>query len=120
MNILKMEDLYNKISLDFVYKLKHQKLPFYLNRLNVSYHNEIHNYATRQNTLLTTHTARTSLCQQCICHSTMVCYNSMPQIIKDKLYTHSNKGFNVYNTNYYISHYSLECVQINCYVCNNT
>ena len=44
-------------------------------------------------------------------------YNTTPNSIEEKIYSHSITGFSAYVKQYYIAHYSYECVIQDCFIC---
>ena len=64
----------------------------------------------------------TKTCRQCIRHKipALINENYLPQIVLDKIDTHSFKGFTQYAKNYIINNYLPTCTIPNCYICNTT
>ena len=55
--------------------------------------------------------------KQCLKNNLPNTLNATPQIVKDKLFTHSFYGFTNYVKNNFIQNYQIICTVINCYTC---
>ena len=118
LKLLKIEDIYKLQLLKFYYKLKHNKLPKFFNNLPLFQGSLIHNYNTRgRNKIFVTHVHHT-FSKQCIRYELIHILNETPEIVKDKVNTHSIQGFSVYLKQYYIKNYETDCHIPNCYICN--
>ena len=56
--------------------------------------------------------------KQCIRYELIHYLNELPNIITDKVHTHSSKGFSLYIKQYLLNPYENSCRIPNCYVCN--
>ena len=139
LNLLKLDDLFKLACCKFLYKNKNNTLPTYFNnflnnlpiqedraaprrisnipsRFDDTLHN-IPNFSPRIKINLT----NTKTSRLCIRHKIpdLINENYLPQIVLDKVDTHSLKGFTEYAKNYIIDNYSSVCTVHNCFVCNN-
>ena len=113
-----MDDLFNLSQLKFYYKFVNGKLPKYFDNFPLYQNNEIHQYNTRSrqhfHRIGTTHEfAKASL--RYLLTDTL---NNTSNIVKEKVNTHSYKGFSSYVKKTFIQNYADNCVIENCYVCN--
>ena len=77
-----------------------------------------HEYPTRQRDIITYPEPRTSSAEETIRYYLPTFVEKVPNQIKDKIHTHSFKGFTHYAKIYYTNSYSSECDIENCYICN--
>ena len=87
--ILKLNDLLNLISIKFYYKLKNEQLPQYFNSFTIEHQNSIHEYPTRQGSLIRTNPTRTIFAQKCLHNALPSILNSAPTELYNRIYTHS-------------------------------
>ena len=109
--MLKLQELH------FYVKYIHKQLPSYiLNRQIISSIN-IHNYNTRAKDNIHTFTAKYQFAMKCLGHSLPHTINETPDAIKNKIYTHSLRGFIMYIQTCLLNNYSDMCTLSNCYIC---
>ena len=116
LKLLKIADIYNICLLKFYYKFKKDNLPHYFRDI-VSFSSG-HQYFTRGQNKPNYTYCRTSHAKHSIRNYLPAFLNSTPNIITDKIDTHSLKGFSNYCKVYYISRYQDCCNIANCYVCS--
>ena len=118
LNILKVEDLYKQQQLKFYHKLVNERLPHYFTQIPLHPISQIHTHNTRSPNNLYKTRAHHEFAKKCIRHELVCTINSTPDIVKNKLHTHSLHGFSAYVKNYFINNYADTCLLSNCYVCN--
>ena len=104
--------------LKFYHKLINDKLPLYFNNLPIVPAIDIHCYNTREKHKLFVHRVNHSFAKLCIRHELVHYLNELPCVIKDKVYTHSFRGFSDYTKQHFINKYDTICHINDCYVCN--
>lgn len=119
LSLLKISDLCALQELKFVYKLKNQILPNYFLGIQYPQHLDIHNYYTRNSQNLVTFQSKHAFVANSIIFRIPNIVNNCPQLIKEKITTHSITGFSQYVKNHFLSKYGHECQIVNCYVCNS-
>ena len=115
---MKIPDIYKQCVLKFYFQYCHSQLPSYLQSFAYTFRMYIHEYNTRNKTALNTGQVRIKAAQNSIRNMTSKIVNTTPDIIINKIFTHSLHGFTTYVKQYYIAEYSFECSRNNCYVCN--
>ena len=118
LQLLKIPDIYKQCVLKFYFQYCHSQLPSYLQSFAYTFRMDIHEYNTRNKTALNTGQVRIKAAQNSIRNMTSKIVNTTPDIIINKIFTHSLHGFTTYVKQYYIAEYSFECSRNNCYVCN--
>ena len=119
LKLLKLQDIYKLQLLKFHYKLKNETLPVYFRNFPLFQNSSIHDYNTRgRGNIFITRTSRIYV-DQCIRHQLIHNLNDTPDMIKDKVSTHSIQGFSNYIKIYYLEKYENECHLPNCYICNS-
>jgi len=141
LNLLKWEDLFKLSCIKLYYKFHNNTLPEYFTDLpfNDAVTNEVpgpdrprrlrvvtERYRDSQtelpnlNPIIRTIAPAKNSCKNCIRHYIPKLINDeyLPEIVRQKICTHSFKGFNNYGTSFIIQKYSSICPIANCYVCN--
>ena len=115
LNLLKIEDIFLTAVLKFYYKLINQNLPsYFLNYLPSATHSyQLRNIRPQQTR------ARTVNATQCLRHHLPNCLEVVPNIILQKVYSHSYPGFSICLRRHLIGNYSSVCTIEKCYVCSN-
>ena len=80
---------------------------------------DMHHYNTRNKTALNVARVKTKVAENSFKNITPKIVNDIPEIIIDKIFSHSLQSFVDYVKQYYISLYNYDCSIRNCYVCNN-
>ena len=101
----------------YYYKYCLNKLPEYLQNIQIKRHSDIHSYPTRNRSQLLPEHRRTQMALKCIRHTMVKCVNSTPDAILNKVFTHSYQGFKNYIKQYILTNYKSTCDLIDCYVC---
>ena len=117
LNTLKVEDLLKLQELKFYYKYRHQNLPVYLLNWQITPNTYIHNYNTRRTTELHTYRTKHEFAKKFLKYNLPHVINNIPDLVIDKIVTHSLKGFSSYAKNYMLQKYNDTCTLINCYIC---
>ena len=79
--------------LKFYFKFVHKILPSYLQQWQLTTNTDIHTYNTRQQNELHIGGTKQTFEKQCLKHNLPNTLNSIPKIVKDKIVTHSFRGF---------------------------
>ena len=117
--LLKLSDIYALSILKFYYQYCHGQLPFYLQSFVFKQRMDMHQYNTRNKTALNVARVKTKVAENSLKNITPKIVNDTPEIILDKIFSHSLQGFVDFVKQYYISLYTYDCSIRNCYVCNS-
>ena len=117
LSLLKITDIFLLHKYKFIYKLEKQMLPGYFMTSIFIRNNDVHNYNTRHASNLRTPMSRLTLARNSIRYFIPCVYNEMPNCIREKIFTHSFNGFNMYSKLFLIDKYSTTCEIVNCYIC---
>jgi len=114
MNLLTVKDIQALQELKFYYKL-----PAYLQHWQLITNINIYNHNTRRQQEIHIVGIKHSFAKQSLKHNLPTTLNDTPQIVKDKdkLYTHSLRGFVNYAKYNFINKYKNSCAIVNCYIC---
>ena len=118
LNLLKIEDIFLMSVLRFYYKLQKETVPHY-------FQNYLHQETHVNHTYLLLNMRpsqsrpRTVTAENCLRHHLPKCLENTPNLILDKVHTHSYPGFSIYLRRHLISNYNSICTLNNCYVCSN-
>ena len=116
--LLKMTDIYTISKYKLYQKHINNNLPSNLLKINFLTTADIHNYNTRAQNDFVIPRFKYKLSEQSLRYTIPTILNTLPSIIKEKLYTHSLQGMVSYVKQYLINTYSDTCVLSNCYICN--
>ena len=104
-----------------------QELNYIINSYTTMYHHTfssgrlnkilIHSHYTRSQNEFYIVGTKHAFAKQCLKNNLPNTLNATPQIVKDKLLTHSFYGFTNYVKNNFIQNYQIICTVINCYTC---
>ena len=116
LNLLKVSDIFKLHPLKLYYKCVNRQLPVYFNYTTLHNINDLHHYNTRA-----AFTPRVSheFAKRCIRYSIIKTVNNSPDLIKNKINTHSIHRFCCYIKNHYLQNYDPICHVTNCYVCQH-
>ena len=114
LNMWKLQDIFNVNCLKIYHKYINGKLPNFFENFCVF---NSHRYNTRNQYLTNVRTRTKCAAKRLRCYI-VKCYNSTPDIVREKLYTHSIKGFADYMRRYVTAAYPLVCSIPRCYICN--
>ena len=119
LNLLKVFDICVLQELKFCYKLINRNLPNYFNESIFCRMNEIHSHNTRYRQNFQVPIIKHEYARNSIKYRITKIYNEFPNIITDKIYTHSFWGFSNYAKKYILDSYASSCEVVNCYVCHS-
>lgn len=118
LKLLKVTDILKLQELKFYYKYKHDLLPHYLSDMPFNTNADTHNYNTRQLEDIHQPLAKHDYAKKCLRFNLPITVNSTPDIILDKIGTHSLAGFSWFIKEYTLNLYSMVCTIENCYICS--
>ena len=79
---------------------------------------EVHSHDTRDKNKIYTYKVKHAFAQKCLRHSLPLLLNNLPEIVKEKLISHSTQGFAKYVKLYFfLQSYQVACTIQDCYVC---
>jgi len=116
LNLIKCSDLCALHDLKFCHKLKNNKLPIYFSSMFAK-HSDYHHYQTRNSENFQLPLLAHAFAKNSIRSRVPLIYNMSPNIIRDKIFTHSFSSFAKYVQIYILSNYCSECSIPNCYIC---
>ena len=118
LNMLKIADQLRLQELKFYFKYIHKNLPAYLLDWEFISNSNIHIHDTRTSSKI--HTARSNheFAKKCLKYNLPHIINDTPEIVVEKIYTHSLRGFTTYAKQFLIQKYTDTCEIPNCYSCN--
>ena len=73
---------------------------------------EVHSQDARDNNKINTYKVKHAFAQKCLRHSLLLLLNNLPEIVKEKLISHSTQGF----AKYLLQSYRVACTIQDCYV----
>ena len=116
LNCLRIDDIFIHNTMKFYYRYIKNELPSYFKDFFTERF-PTHQYATRQQNIPLPNTPSRASSQNSIRYYIPKVLDTMPNIIKDKLHTHSFQGFSRYLKMYLVNNYEIDCHLPNCYVC---
>ena len=116
--LLKIEEIFKLSLLKFFWKLENKKLPSYFPGMFAPNVATSHSHDTRYRLTAQTPVPRTASAADTIRYYLPQFLETAPNVIKNKVNTHSFKGFTHYAKMYYINSYSAVCDIPDCYICN--
>ena len=117
LKLLTIKDMLALQELKFYYKLTHNELPAYFQNWQIVTNSELHRHNTRRKHDIHIVGFRHAFAKRCIRINLPRTLNATPQPVKDKLFTHSFRGFVNYAKLIFIQKYTIECTITNCYIC---
>ena len=117
LSLLKVDDILKLQQLKFYYKYLHNDLPRYLQNWRFVFKYEVHGHDTRDKNKIYTYKIKHEFTKKCLRHNLPLLLNNLPEIVKEKLMTHSSQGFVNYVKLYFLQSYEVICTRQNCYVC---
>ena len=117
LNLLTIKDILALQELKLYYKFIHNNLPPYIQQWQIKQNTNIHNHYTRNQNEFYIVGTKHAFAKQCLKNNLPNTLNSTPQIVKDKLFTHSFYGFTNYVKHNFIQNYQIICTVTNCYTC---
>ena len=115
LKLLTLKDIIVLQELHFYFKFVHNILPSYLLQWQLTTNTDIHTYNTRQQNELHIVGTKHTFVKQCLKHNLPKTLNSIPKIVKDKIVTHSFRGFINFAKDSFIKKYKIHCDVANCY-----
>ena len=116
-NLLKLPDLCTLHEMRFCYRLENKMLPSYYSCSIFTKNNSVHSYDTRNNDDYQLPSHKHSYVQRTLRYRIPDIYNSMEDNIKEKISTHSLRGFVNYAKRQFLSNYKIDCSIPNCPSC---
>ena len=104
--------------LKFYYKLTHNELPAYFQNWQIVTHSELHRHDTRRKHDIHIVGFIHTFAKRCIRINLPQTVNNTPESVKDKLFTHSFRGFVNFAKLTFLQNYKNECTMANCYICD--
>ena len=117
LSLLKVDDILKLQQLKFYYKYLHNDLPRYLQNWRFVFKCEVHGHDTRYKNKIYTYKIKHEFAKKCLRHNLPLLLNNLPEIVKEKLMSHSTQGFVNYVKLYFLQSYEVICTRQNCYVC---
>ena len=119
LNFLKVEHILKLQELKLYHKFSNNKLPVYLQNLPLNQNNSVHNFNTRGQYNIHTIRVHHEFAKRSLRYSLPHTINNAPDLLKDKVTTHSLHGFSNYIKLYYLNTYIEQCAIQNCYICQH-
>jgi len=116
-SLLKVKDLLTYFELKFYYGLVNHNYPGRFSQIVFPRHADVHSHNTRNSQRVIQPRLRYQLSNSSILNRLPKIINNTPQIILEKIQTHSLRGYLQYVKNYMLKEYSDTCSITNCYVC---
>ena len=117
LNLLTIKDILALQELKLYYKFIHNNLPPYIQQWQIKQNTNIHHHYTRNQNKFYIAGTKHAFAKQCLRHNLPNTLNATPQIVKDKLFTHSFYGFTNYVKYNFIQNYQIICTVTKCYTC---
>ena len=114
LNLLTINDAFTTRT--FYYKFLHNLLPVNLQNWQMTT-NIVHNHNTRRQNEIYNVRINHYFTGKCLRHNLTKTKNTTSNNVKEKLYTHSLRGFANYAKYVLIANYSVQCALVNCYIC---
>ena len=118
-NLLKVNHIFELNQHKFVFKCIHSNVPDFFEDFCPDQITNLHNYNTRNCLNIRQIETRREFRKKCLRYDLIQKINHTPNIIHDKVQTHSFKGFSNYIKKYFITLYSSTCNNAQCYSCKN-
>ena len=77
----------------------------------------VHGRDTREKTKINTYQIKHDFARICLRHNFTLLLNILPEIVKEKLMSHSTQGFVKYVKLHFLQSHEVTCTRQNCYVC---
>lgn len=117
LDLLKFADLLKVNELKFYFKHKQNLLPTSLINIPLNPNSTIHDHETRTRNSIHMPKIKHEFAKRTIRYSIPQTVNNMPDIVMNKINTHSLKGFVNYVKHHLIENYNPLCSISNCYIC---
>ena len=109
LKLLTLKDIIVLQELKFYFKFVHKLLPSYLQQWQLTTNDDSHPHNTRQQNELHIVGTKHTFAKQYLKHNLPKTLNSIPKIVKDKIGTHSFRGFINYAKDSFIKKYKIRC-----------
>ena len=119
LNMLKCKDLFLLCQLKFYHKFINDRLPLYFQQLPLIRNREVHDHYTRGQNDIQANRVNHEFAKKCIRYHLSIVLSQISNDIKEKMYTHSLRGFIIYAKLKIIQTYIDKCVLHNCYTCKS-
>ena len=96
----------------------HQELQHYFNRLPFTFNNQQHHHATRTSQNVFIYRVNHEFAKRNIRYGKETTFNTTPDNVIEKTFSHSFDGFSIYIKRNIIQSYNIICSVRNCYSCN--
>ena len=117
LKLLTIKDTLALQELKFYYKLTHNELPDYFQNWQIVTNSELHQHNTRRKHDIHIVGFRHTFAKRYIRINLPRTLNATSQSVKDKLFTHSVRGFVNYAKFNFLQSYKNDCTVANCYIC---
>ena len=117
LQILKIDDQLKLQELKFFYKYRHDNVPVYLLNGNIIPNYNIHSHDTRKATNIHTSMTRHEFAKKCLKYNLPHIINDIPELVLERIVTHSLRGFAYYFKMYLLQKYQNVCTISDCYIC---
>ena len=109
LNLLTINDMHSLQELKFYYKFLHNLLPVNLQNWQINNNIGVHNHNTRRQNEIYNVRINHYFAGKCLRHNLTKTINTTSNNVKEKLYTHSLRGFANYAKYVVIANYSVQC-----------
>ena len=116
--MITIKDMLALQELKLYYKLTHNELPAYFQNWQIVTNSEIHRHNTRRKHDIHIVGFRHTFAKRCIRINMPQTVNNTTESVKDKLFTHSFRGFVNFAKLTFLQNYKNECTVVNCYICD--
>ena len=116
LQFLKLNDIFKLQQLKLYYKLIKGDLPKYFQHFSYIHTFEIHHHLSRKTSSIFIPRVNHAYAQKHIRHNLIQTINNTPNIIIDKIHTHSLRGFLNYIKVFIFGNYEVHCNVSNCYI----
>ena len=117
LQILKIDDQLKLQELTFFYEYRHDNVPVYLLNWNIIPNYNIHSHDTRKATNIHTSMTRHEFAKKCLKYNLPHIINDTPELVWEKIVTHSLRGFAYYLKMYLLQKYQNVCTIFDSYIC---
>jgi len=118
LEVLKLKDMFNYFVLKFAYRFHNHILPgYFLTNFKFLRSHDVHTYRMRNDSIRHPRLNLTKS-HQCMRVYLLNVMNQFPNIVTEKIQTHSECGFSQYSKRYFLTHYQDSCSIHNCYTCH--
>ena len=120
LKILNVTDMLKLHELKLYYKYVYTTLPVYLQNLPFILNKAVHTFNTRIHDNIHTNRAKHDFAKRCSRHDIPLLINNTIFNIKNKITTHSLRGFISYAKENFLQNYKTLCFLPNCYICGHS